>query len=57
MEVNMSSEEVIVEIRNLSARGTNLNKKTVKKTHPQLMRHALHYFPSWDDAIERSMTS
>lgn len=56
MEVNMSSEEVLLEIQGLKARGTNLNKKQVKKTNPQLMRNALHYFPSWDEAIERSIT-
>jgi hypothetical protein len=56
MEVNMSSEEVLTEIQNLKARGGKLNKKEVKKSNPQLMRNALHYFPSWDDAIERSIT-
>jgi hypothetical protein len=56
MEVTMSSNEVLLEIQNLSASGKNLNKKMVKKSHPQLMRNALHYFPSWDNAIERSIT-
>jgi hypothetical protein len=56
MEVTMSSEEVLMEIQNLSASGENLNKKMVKKSNPQLMRNALHYFPSWDNAIERSIT-
>jgi hypothetical protein len=56
MEVNMSSEEVMAEIQNLNANGETLNKKSVKKTNPQLMRNALHYFPSWDEAIERSIT-
>ncbi|MDR7071058.1 hypothetical protein [Fictibacillus barbaricus] len=56
MEVTMSSEEVLLEIQHLSASGKNLNKKMVKKSHPHLMRNALHYFPSWDNAIERSIT-
>ncbi|MCM3718057.1 hypothetical protein [Fictibacillus phosphorivorans] len=56
MEINMSPEEVLSEIQGLMAKGSNLNKKQVKKTNPQLMRNALHYFPSWDDAIERSNT-
>jgi hypothetical protein len=56
MEVNMSSEEVLMEIQNLNASGQNLNKKLVKKTNPQLMRNALHYFPSWDSAVERSIS-
>lgn len=56
MEVNMSSEEVIFEIQQLNASGENLNKKMMKKTHPQLMRNALHYFPNWDTAIEKSIS-
>ena len=52
----MSSEEVLNAIRELNEKGDNLNKKNVKKTNPQLMRSALHYFPSWDSAIERSMS-
>jgi hypothetical protein len=57
MDVNMSSEEVLQEIQSLSASGENLNKKMVKKTNPQLMRNALHYFPSWDNAVERSISN
>ncbi|MDE5412112.1 MAG: hypothetical protein LPK26_03685 [Bacillaceae bacterium] len=56
MEVNMSSEEVLLEIKQLNANGANLNKKSVKKSHPQLMRSALHYYPDWDSAIEKSIT-
>ncbi|MFC0470100.1 hypothetical protein ACFFHM_06080 [Halalkalibacter kiskunsagensis] len=54
MDVTMSSEQVIMEIQQLSAEGESLNKKKIKKTHPELMRSALHYFPNWDNAIERS---
>ncbi|WP_332694971.1 hypothetical protein [Halalkalibacter lacteus] len=54
MEVNMNAEQVIMEIQQLSANGASLNKKKIKKTHPELMRSALHYFPNWDNAIERS---
>ncbi|WP_169917344.1 hypothetical protein [Alkalihalobacterium alkalinitrilicum] len=56
MEVNMSPEEVLLEIQQLNANGENLNKKSVKKTNPQLMRSALHYYPDWDSAIEKSIT-
>ncbi|MDT8861631.1 hypothetical protein N0O92_15540 [Alkalihalobacillus sp. MEB130] len=54
MEVNMSAEQVLSEIQQLSAAGESLNKKKVKKSHPELMRSALHYFPNWDNALERS---
>ncbi|WP_216831600.1 hypothetical protein [Alkalihalobacterium elongatum] len=55
MEVNMSPEEVLLEIQQLNANGQNLSKKSVKKLHPQLMRSALHYYPDWDSAIEKSI--
>jgi hypothetical protein len=54
VEVNMSAEQVITEIQQLSAGGASLNKKKIKRSHPELMRSALHYFPNWDHAIERS---
>lgn len=56
MDVDMNTEEVIQAIKKLQARGENLNKKKVKKNHPQLMRSALHYFPDWDHAIEESIS-
>ncbi|MBB6452169.1 hypothetical protein HNQ94_000590 [Salirhabdus euzebyi] len=55
MEVNMSSEEVLQQIRLLNQNGGKLNKKWVKKNNPQLMRSALHYFPNWDSALEKSI--
>ncbi|SEU08114.1 hypothetical protein SAMN05421676_11838 [Salinibacillus kushneri] len=54
MDVNMSSSEVLSEIKQLSENGVSLNKKKVKKSNPQLMRSALHYFPNWDSAVEKS---
>lgn len=56
MEVNMSSDEVLHTIKQLSTDGETLSKKQIKKSHPELMRSALHYFPSWDNAIERSIS-
>lgn len=50
----MSKEEVLMEIQRLSSNGLGLKKKAVKQNNPQLMRHALHYFPSWDNAVETS---
>lgn len=57
MDVTMSSAEVLEEIRRLNSSGTSLSKKHIKKENPQLMRSALHYFPDWDSAIERSVSS
>ncbi|MFE8699597.1 hypothetical protein ACFYKX_03050 [Cytobacillus sp. FJAT-54145] len=54
MEVSMSHADVLQQIKQLKDSGANLSKKQVKKAHPQLMRSALHYFPDWDSAIERS---
>ncbi|MFV8828099.1 hypothetical protein [Alkalihalobacterium sp. APHAB7] len=56
MEVNMSPEEVLLEIQQLNTNGANLSKKSIKKSNPQLMRSALHYYPDWDSAIEKSFT-
>ncbi len=50
----MTQEEVVIEIQRLNKNGENLNKKKMKKTHPQLMRSALHYFPDWDSALGKS---
>ncbi|MFC0562421.1 hypothetical protein [Halalkalibacter alkalisediminis] len=55
MDVDMTAEQVLMTIQQLNAAGESLNKKKVKKSHPQLMRSALHYFPDWDHAIERSV--
>lgn len=57
MEVSMSSAEVLQEIKQMNVEGLSLSKKMVKKNNPQLMRSALHYFPDWESAIERSISS
>ncbi len=54
MEFNMSAEEVITQIVQLHRNGESLNKKNVKKTHPELMKNALYYYPSWDHALNKS---
>lgn len=54
MEVDMSVDQVMSSINNLHSNGEVLAKKKVKKTHPELMRSALHYFPSWEHAIKES---
>ncbi|WP_445490926.1 hypothetical protein [Niallia sp. 03133] len=54
MEVNMTANEVMNAIQQLKSQGENLTKKKVKQSHPDLMRHALHYFPDWNSAISKS---
>ncbi|UOE96132.1 hypothetical protein [Alkalihalobacillus sp. LMS39] len=56
MDVNMSPEEVIQSIQQLHRETGDLNKKKVKKSHPEVMRHALHYFPDWQSAVEKSIS-
>jgi hypothetical protein len=56
MEVNMSVEEVVNQITELvQNEGQPLRKKQVKKSNPELMKNALYYFPSWEEAMEKSM--
>jgi hypothetical protein len=55
MDVTLSSNEVVHQINQLRASGESLSKKKIKKSNPELMRSALHYFPDWDHAIERSI--
>lgn len=54
VNLNMSAEDVLEEIRRLKEAGDSLNKKQIKQSNPQLMRSALYYFPSWDHAVQRT---
>jgi hypothetical protein len=54
MEANMSVIDVMEQIRQLKQGGMTLNKKKIKQSHPQLLKNALYYFPSWDHALESS---
>ncbi len=50
----MSVNQVVSSINQLHESGESLAKKKVKKSHPELMRNALHYFPSWEHALKES---
>jgi lambda repressor-like predicted transcriptional regulator len=50
----MSADEVLNYIAQLHNNGESLAKKNVKKLHPDLMKNALHYYPSWDHAIQKT---
>jgi hypothetical protein len=54
MDIDMSVDQVISSISQLHSSGEAMAKKKVKKSHPELMRSALHYFPSWEHAIKES---
>lgn len=54
MEMAMSVNQVVSSINQLHESGESLAKKKVKKSHPELMRNALHYFPSWEHALKES---
>ncbi len=34
--------------------GENLTKREVKKNHPDVMRSALYYYPSWEHAVSKA---
>lgn len=50
----MNADDVIHQIKQLHANGESLSKKSVKKSHPQLMQNALYYYPSWDHALQKT---
>ncbi|NRD79010.1 hypothetical protein HPT25_16735 [Bacillus sp. BRMEA1] len=54
MDVLLTSKQVITQIQNLHNEGKSLKKKEVKQLYPDLMRSALHYYPSWQHALEES---
>ncbi|MFA9560594.1 hypothetical protein ACERII_25160 [Evansella sp. AB-rgal1] len=55
MEVDMSADEVLMEIQKLSKQLGELNKKKIKKSHPRLMKNALYYFSDWQHAVDKSI--
>ncbi len=55
MEADMTVDEVMTGIQRLIKLEENMNKKKIKKSHPQLMKNALYYFPDWESAIKKSI--
>lgn len=50
-----SSNTVLNQIKELWVQnGEHLNKREVKKLHPDLMRSALYYYPSWEHALSKA---
>jgi hypothetical protein len=52
MEPEMTMDQVISELRRLNQNGESLSKKKVKQNHPELLKNALYYFPSWEHALQ-----
>ena len=48
----MTKEEVLQQIKQLNEQGEAMNKKKLKKSHPELVRSALYSYPSWEHAIQ-----
>jgi hypothetical protein len=57
MDVPLTSKQVITQIQKLQSEGQSLKKKEVKQLFPDLMRSALYYYPSWQQAVEESKIS
>lgn len=55
MDVKMSADEVLSQIRQLQNNGVPLAKKKIKQTYPELMKSALYYFPSWEHAVQNTV--
>lgn len=56
VEADMTVEEVMTGIQRLIKLEESMNKKKIKKSHPQLMKNALYYFPDWESAIKKSIS-
>jgi hypothetical protein len=50
--MEMSLEEVTNQLKMLHTQGEPLNKKKIKKSNPDLMKHTLYYYPSWEHALQ-----
>lgn len=52
----VSAETVLNQIKQLyEQNGEFLSKREMKKFHPDLLQHALYYYPSWDHALTRAI--
>lgn len=56
MEADMSMEEVLDELMQLKSELGVLNKKKLKKSHPNLMKNTLYHFPNWETAVEKTIS-
>lgn len=52
MELKLTSDQVLQKIENMHKSGENMAKRHVKKSNPDLLRHASYYYPSWEHACK-----
>lgn len=51
-----SANSVLTQIKDLWVQnGEHLTKREVKKTHPEVLRSALYYYPSWEHAVTKAI--
>lgn len=52
----VTADAVLGQIKQLwIENGQSLTKKDVKKQHPDVMRTALYYYPSWEHALSNAL--
>ena len=54
MEMSLTAEQVLEKIRSMHQNGAIMTKRQVKKTDPELLRHASYYYPSWEHACRET---
>ena len=54
MNVDISPNQVLNQIKQLQSNGEILSKKKIKQSYPDLMKSALYYFPSWEHAVQNA---
>lgn len=52
MELSMTINEVLSQIKQLQESGQSFSKKKLKESHPKLVENALYYYPSWEHALK-----
>jgi len=52
--MDMSVNDVISRLKEIHSKGEPLNKKKIKKSDPELMKHTLYYYPSWEHALQEN---
>lgn len=52
MELQFTSDQVLQKIKSMYLSGENMAKRYVKKSDPELLRHAAYYYPSWEHACK-----
>ncbi len=51
-----SANSVLNQIKELwMQNGEHLSKREMKKMHPDIVRSALYYYPSWEHAVSKAI--